>query len=289
MKIAFIGLGAMGYPMARHVARDYDVTVWNRTQKTAEKHAEEHGTRLAASLEACAGNEVVLTILPTSLVVDEIVDRLLPKMGKGALWIDCTSGDPVAARKTAARLADADIGFVDAPVSGGIPGAQAGTLTVMVGGTSENYERAGEVLETFGSRIVHVGESGAGDAVKAANNAMMGANMWMAAECLVTLKKLGINLESALEVLNSGSGRSFASESLIPSRILKGEWPLMFKLALHDKDIRIASSMAQAANASTPMLSLTAQLYTTALADLGDQADYVEVMKYAAKMNAEEW
>lgn len=289
MDISFIGLGAMGYPMAGHLTEDHDVLVWNRTAEVAEKHSEEHGSRVAESLEKCAENEIVVTILPTSDTVDLVVDRLIGKLRKGTLWIDSTSGDPVKSRRTAKRLEEKGIRFIDAPVTGGVNGAEAGELTVMVGGTSEDFVRAGAVLKTFGSRIVHVGEAGAGHAVKAANNAMLAANMWSAAECLLTLRKLGIDLKSALEVLNSASGRSFASEALLPSRVLDGEWPLSFRLALHEKDLRIADAMSRSERMSAPLLSLTTQLYTAATRNLGADADYVEVVKYLAKMNGEEW
>lgn len=289
MKISFIGLGAMGYPMAGHLARDHGLTVWNRTGEPAERHAAEFGSVVAETLEECAEAEIVVTVLPTSEVVESVVDKLLPRLKKGTLWIDSTSGDPVSSRRTGKRLAEKGIRFIDAPVTGGVPGALAGNLTVMVGGASEDYVQAGAILKSFGSRIVHVGETGAGHAVKAANNALLATNMWAAAECLVTLRKLGIDLKSALEVINSGSGRSYASEELLPSRILDGEWPLSFRLSLHEKDIRIAEAMSRSEKVSSPLLSLTTQLYTAAMRNLPSDADYVEVVKFAAKMNGEKW
>ncbi|HUO85674.1 MAG TPA: NAD(P)-dependent oxidoreductase, partial [Thermoanaerobaculia bacterium] len=210
MRVTFIGLGAMGYPMAGHAAKQHEVCVWNRTAGVAEGHAKEFGTRALPDLEACANSDVIVTVLPTSNEVDQVLETIFPRLKKGTLWIEGTSGDPVASRRTAKRLGEKGVGFVDAPVTGGVPGATAGTLTVMVGGSSEDFVRAGEVLKTFGSRIVHVGQAGAGHAVKAMNNAMMGANVWVAAECLLALKKLGIDLKKAMEVINSGSGRSFA-------------------------------------------------------------------------------
>ena len=289
MKISFIGLGAMGYPMAGHLVSDHDVVVWNRTASVAEQHAAEFGTKVAESLEDCADAEIIITILPTSDTVDTVVDTLIGRLKKGTLWIDATSGDPVKSRRTAGRLAEKDVAFIDAPVTGGTNGAAAGTLTVMVGGNSADYVRAGSVLKAFGSRIVHVGDLGAGHAVKAVNNAMLAANMWAAAECLLTLRKLGIDLKSAFEVLNSGSGRSFASETLLPPRLLEGDWPLTFRLKLHEKDVRIAEAMSHSERVSSPLLSLTTQLYTAAAKNLGADADYVEVVKYLARMNGEEW
>ena len=289
MKISFIGLGAMGYPMAGHLVEKHDVVVWNRTAEVALKHREQFGSRVAETLLKCADAEVIVTILPTSDVVDSIVDQLIGKVKKGTLWIDATSGDPVRSRKTAKRLEEKGIRFIDAPVTGGVNGAEAGELTVMVGGSSEDFVRAGAILQAFGSRIVHVGQAGAGHAVKAANNAMLAANMWAAAECLLTLKKLGIDLKSAFEVLSSGSGRSFALETLLPPRILEGDWPLTFRLSLHEKDVRIAEAMSRSERMSSPLLSLTTQLYVAANSNLPADADYVEVVKYLARMNGEEW
>ena len=273
MKIAFIGLGAMGYPMAGHLARHHEVTVWNRTGETAERHAAEHKTRRAASLGECAAADCIITILPTSREVDQIVDALIADVRPGALWIDATSGDPVASRVTAERLRARNIAFVDAPVTGGTPGAKAGTLSVMMGGSKEDAERARAVCEGFGKKIVHVGPVGAGHAIKVVTNSMMAANMLIAAEGLLSLKKAGFDMTTAFEVVNTSSGRSNVSENLLPSRIVGGEWPLVFKLALLDKDVRIAASVAHSQHLSTPMLALTSQLYTAALHQLGKDAD----------------
>lgn len=290
MKIAFLGLGAMGYPMAANLARHHEVTVWNRTTDVAHRHAAEHGTTLAESLQTCAGADAVISIVPTSAEVDGLVTTLLESgLRKGTLWLDMTSGDPMSSRKIAARLAEREVEFVDAPVTGGTPGAQAGTLTIMIGGSSAGFERARPICESMGQRIVHVGDVGAGHAVKAVNNAMLAANMWVAAEGLLALQKLGLDIGKALEVINSGSGRSNASENLLPSRILGGEWPLTFKLALLDKDVRIASAMAHGEHLASPMIALTSHLFTAALRELGPDADYIDVARYLSRMNRMKW
>jgi 3-hydroxyisobutyrate dehydrogenase len=289
MKIAFIGLGAMGYPMARHLAREHDVVVWNRTPEKAERHAREHGTTCVADLASCAEAETIITILPTSAEVDEIVDRLLPHLQPGTLWIDATSGDPNVSRLTAARLAERGVEFVDAPVTGAVVGAENATLTIMVGGTAQNFERAREVLRLNGKTIIHVGEPGAGHAIKVLTNSIMGATVWITSECLLLARELGIDMKTALEVTNAGSGRSNASENLLPMRLRDHQWPLVFKLAHHDKDIRIAASLSHQQHASTPMLALTQHLFTSALKQLGDEADYIEVAKVIAAMNGTSW
>lgn len=289
MKIAFIGLGAMGFPMARHLAKEHDVTVWNRTREKAERHAREHGTTLASDLSDCANAEAIVTMLPTSKEVDEIVDRLLPHVKKGTLWIDATSGDPNVSRETAKRLTEKGVEFVDAPVTGAIVGAENATLTIMIGGSAENFARAKDVLRLNGKTIIHVGDIGAGHAIKVLTNSIMGATVWITSECLLLAKQLGIDIKTALEVTNAGSGRSNASENLLPMRLRDHNWPLVFKLAHHDKDIRIAASLAHQQHASTPMLALTQQLFSASLNQLGENADYIEVARIVAKMNGTSW
>ena len=289
MKIAFIGLGAMGFPMARHLSKQHELIVWNRTGEKAERHAREHGTRVAADLAECAAAEVVITMLPTSREVDEIVDKLSADLRRGTLWIDATSGDPNVSPQTAVRLATKGVAFVDAPVTGATVGAENATLTIMVGGAPEDFARAKPILEICGKKIIHVGPVGAGHAIKVLTNTIMGATVWITSECLLLAKRFGIDLKTALEVTNSGSGRSNASENLLPMRLVEGKWPLVFKLLHHDKDIRIAASIAHQQHASTPMLALTQHLFTASLNQLGEGADYIEVAKVIAQMNGTTW
>jgi 3-hydroxyisobutyrate dehydrogenase len=289
VKIGFIGLGAMGFPMARHLAKEHEVIVWNRTREKAERHSREYGTKLAKDLADTAAADVIITMLPTSSEVDEIVDKLLPHVRRGTLWIDATSGDPNVSRETAKRLAAKGVDFVDAPVTGAIVGAENATLTIMIGGSKDAFERAKDVLRLNGKTIIHAGDIGAGHAIKVLTNSIMGATVWITSECMLLAKKLGIDIKTALAVTNAGSGRSNASENLLPMRLADGKWPLVFKLAHHDKDIRIAASLAHQQHASTPLLALTSQLYTASLNELGDKADYIEVAKIVAKMNNFEW
>ncbi len=289
MKIAFIGLGAMGFPMARHLAKEHDVLVWNRTREKAERHASEHGTTLAKDLADCASADVIITILPTSKEVDEIVDQLEEHLKPGTLWIDATSGDPNVSRITAQRLQAREIAFVDAPVTGAVVGAENATLTIMIGGSAEDFERAREILRVNGKTLIHVGPVGAGHAIKVLTNTIMGATVWITSECMLLAKQYGIDMKTALEVTNAGSGRSNASENLLPMRLRDGKWPLVFKLQHHDKDIRIAASIAHQQHASTPMLALTQHLFSAALHQLGDGADYIDVAKVIARMNDTSW
>ena len=289
MKIGFIGLGAMGFPMARHLAKEHEVLVWNRTAEKAQRHAREHGSHAVSELRDVAGADVIISMLPTSAEVDEVVEKITPALRKGTLWIDATSGDPNVSRETACRLAGLGVDFVDAPVTGAIVGAENATLTIMMGGSDEAVARAKEVLRLNGKTLIHVGQVGAGHAIKVLTNSIMGATVWITSECLLLAKQLGIDVKTALAVTNAGSGRSNASENLLPMRLAEGKWPLVFKLQHHDKDIRIAAKLAHQQHASTPMLALTSQLFTAALHELGEGADYIEVAKIVAKMNGASW
>jgi 3-hydroxyisobutyrate dehydrogenase len=283
-RVAFLGLGAIGAPMARHLARRYDLAVWNRTTSRAVAFASMHhgASQARTPREAAAGRDIVITCLPTSNEVEQILDGpdgLLAGLQRGALVVDCTSGDPDGSRRIAARLATAGVGFIDAPVSGGVSGAEQGTLTVMCGGSAADVEKARPVLEAFGKKIVHCGDVGAGDAIKAVNNAMLAVHIWAAAEGLSALTKSGVDAKVALDVINSSSGRSNTSENLFPERVMTRAFPRTFRLALLDKDLRIAADFARAQKVSSPLLQLTSELFRAARLALGEEADHVEAVK----------
>jgi 3-hydroxyisobutyrate dehydrogenase len=186
MPIAFLGLGAIGRPMAARIAlADKSLTVWNRTPARAEAFATEHGVHAVATPAAAAkGADVVFTCFPTSNDVASIVDGptgLLAGVARNTVLVDCTSGDPATSRRIAARLAEHGVHYLDAPVSGGVSGAEKGILTVMVGGDAAVLERVMPVLRYFGQKIVHCGDVGAGAALKAGNNALLAIHIWATA------------------------------------------------------------------------------------------------------------
>jgi 3-hydroxyisobutyrate dehydrogenase len=281
--LAFAGLGAIGAPMAAHLAEGGTLTVWNRTTAVADRFAARHRARVAATpREAAASAEIVVTCLPTSREVEAVLegpDGLLAGFRRGALLIDCTSGDPAGSRRIAARLAERGIGFVDAPVSGGTNGAEAGTLAVMVGGEAAAFTRARPVLERFGRRIEHVGPVGAGHALKSVNNALLAVNILAAGEGLAALVKAGVPAATALEIVNASSGRSFVTETLIPERVLTGAWPVTFRLALLAKDVGIARGLLRETGVEGPVLDRAGELMDQARAALGEQADYLEAIR----------
>lgn len=284
LKVTFLGLGAIGAPMAAHLAgAPFDLTVWNRTGETARAFAEEHGVYAAQTpADAVREAEVVVICVPSSREVVLLFEGeagLSPALREGSLVIDCTSGDPATSRRIAADLASRRISFIDAPVSGGVKGAVAGTLTVMCGGTEHDIERARPVLEAFGKRIIRCGDVGAGDAVKAMNQALLAIHIWSAGEALAALARLGVRAEVALDVINGSSGRSNASENLFPERVIGRAFPRTFKIALLDKDVGIASAIVEETGISAPMIELAARLFAEAHAELGEEADHVEAVR----------
>ncbi|MBI2407524.1 MAG: NAD(P)-dependent oxidoreductase [Gemmatimonadetes bacterium] len=287
--VAFLGLGAIGTPMARHLAiPEFSLAVWNRTPAKAAAFAAAHPARAAATpADAVRGAAFVVTCLPISRDVESLLegpDGLLAGMAKGTLLIDCTSGDPATSQRIAARLAERGIGFIDAPVSGGVIGAENGKLTIMVGGDDALLQRAMPVLKAMGEKIVHCGAVGAGDALKAVNNAMLAVHIWSAAEGLLALSRAGVKPSVALDVINASSGRSNSSMNLFPERVLTRAFPRTFRLALLDKDIGIAAQVARDEKVPSPLIQLTAELFRAAHLALGEEADHVEAVKYLEQM-----
>lgn len=284
MKVAFLGLGAIGTPMARHLAQPpFELAVWNRTAAKARTFAAEHPARAASTPAAAAhGARVVVTCLPTSRDVESLLggaDGLLAGLGRGATLVDCTSGDPAGSERIAARLAERGVTYLDAPVSGGVAGAERGALTIMCGGDAAVLEGARPVLAAFGEKIVHCGAVGTGAALKAVNNALLALHIWSTAEGLAVLVRAGVSPTVALDVINVSSGRSNASMNLIPQRVLTRAFPRTFRLALLDKDVGIAASVARERRVPSPVLQLTAELFAAAHAELGEEADHVEAVK----------
>lgn len=291
LPVAFLGLGAIGAPMARHLAGPpFALAVWNRTTETAARFAAATGARHALTpADAARGAAVVVTCLPVSRDVEALLDGpdgLLAGLAPGAVVVDCTSGEPAGSRRIAERLAAHGVAFVDAPVSGGVSGAERGALTVMVGGDAAVLERVRPVLAAFGQKIVHCGPVGAGDALKSVNNALLATAVWATAEGLAALEKAGVRADVALEVINASSGRSFSSEQLYPERVLTRAFPRTFRLALLDKDVGIAAGVAREQRVTAPILQLTAELFRLAHVELGEEADHVEAARVVERWAA---
>ncbi|EPG37853.1 NAD(P)-dependent oxidoreductase [Acinetobacter colistiniresistens] len=275
--VAFIGLGAMGYRMAAHLPKYFEkVYVWNRNFSKAEQHATEYGTT-AVELAQAVQADVIFSCLPTSDDVEKLIEDVSIK--SGAIWIDCTSGVPETARRLAEKLKVQNIDFLDAPVSGQTVGAENATLTVMVGGDVNAFERAYPAMAAVGKLIQHVGESGAGFAVKAINNMLLAVNLWSVAEGFSTLKAHGVNLDAALNCINASSGKSLVTETIFPQRVLSREFPVTFGLPLLAKDTGIALDLVKDAKLPAPILSLTQSLIQAANLTAEADSDFSAAVK----------
>jgi 3-hydroxyisobutyrate dehydrogenase len=279
-RVGFIGLGAIGRPMARHAVQKLGAAVWNRTVERSRAFAAETGATVAPSAaDLVRGADVVMTCLPTSREVREVVDSTGSAWRDGQLLIDLTSGDPATSREIAALLARRGVGFVDAPVSGGTSGAEAGTLTVMLGGEPRWAEQARQLVAAFATTIVHVGPVGTGHALKAINNALLAVGIQAAGEGLAALVKLGVPASKALEVINASSGRSNVTENLIPQRVVSRAWPRTFRLALLDKDLGIAVDVLRQTGVPGEAIVMAKRVFAAGRKELGEEADHVELVK----------
>ena len=275
--VAFIGLGAMGYRMAAHLPKQFEnVLVWNRNFDKAKQHATEYGTQ-AVMLEQAVQADIIFSCLPTSADVDAILDQVHIKLG--AIWVDCTSGVPEAARLQAEKLKLKNVAFLDAPVSGQTIGAENATLTFMVGGDKEAFQSALLAMQTLGTLIKHVGDSGSGFAVKAVNNMLLAVHLCAAAEGFTTLKAHGVNLNEALECINASSGKSGVTENVLPQRVFNRSFPLTFALPLLAKDTGIAVDLVRDAKLSAPVIGLTQSLIQAANDSLDVESDFSAAVK----------
>jgi 2-hydroxy-3-oxopropionate reductase len=263
-RIAFIGLGIMGMPMAVNLVRaGHDVTGHNRSPAKTAKFAEQGGTAADSVRDAVANAEFVITMLPDSPDVEAVADDVLT--ASGALWIDMSTIAPATARDVAARAADAGLRALDAPVSGGEQGAIDGTLSVMVGGEADDVENARPLLDVLGATIVHVGPSGAGQTVKAANQLIVAGTLGLVAEALTLLDAHGVDLTPAVEVLSGGLAGSAVLERK-SGGMLRHEFAPGFRIDLHHKDLGIALGSAREAGVPLPLGAVVAQLMAAARA-----------------------
>jgi 3-hydroxyisobutyrate dehydrogenase len=282
-RAAFIGLGAMGWHMASHLPKTgLDVLVWNRNFDKAVLHAESFGTQ-AAAIEDAVQADFIFSCLPTSADVEQLIAAHPPKAG--SIWIDCTSGVPESAQRLSQQLKAFGSIYLDAPVSGQTIGAERGTLTVMIGGDAAAFEQAKPVIGAFAGLIEHVGESGAGFAVKAVNNTLMAAHLWALAEGLTLLKSKQVDLASALNCINHSSGKSSMSENIMAQRVLNRRFDKTFALDLLQKDIGIAVSMIAEENLQLPAMHLVQQQFGLIEKPYAQQLDFSAAVQSLEQIN----
>ncbi len=262
MKIAFIGLGNMGAPMAANLVKAGHEVVGFDTMARPE------GLALAASAaEAARGADVVITMLPNGAILRAVAAQVIPAMTAGAVLCDCSTVDVDSARAVAEQAAAAGLGALDAPVSGGVGGATAGTLTFMVGGTDAAFAKVQPLFAVMGQKAVHCGGAGAGQSAKICNNMILGVTMIATCEAFALADKLGLDRQKMFDVVSTSSGYSWTMNAYTPAPGVGAKSPADngykpgFAAELMLKDLRLSQQAAASADADTPMGQLAAALY----------------------------
>ncbi|WBU37461.1 NAD(P)-dependent oxidoreductase [Homoserinibacter sp. YIM 151385] len=281
VRIGFIGLGRMGTPMAgRLIAGGHEVLGFDLAEAAREQLARAGGQPVGTAAEAAAA-ELVILMLPDSGVVEAVLGdaAVATALAAGSVVIDMSSSEPLRTRALAEELGARGIALVDAPVSGGVRGAEEGRLTIMVGGEDEVVARVEPVLALLG-RVVRAGGIGAGHAVKALNNLMSATHLWATSEAMIAGQRFGLDPEVVLSIVNGSSGRSGSTDNKWPNFILPGSYDSGFGLRLMLKDMRIATRLAEAVGV-TPALGLQAvEHWAAAAEELDPAADHTEIARW---------
>ncbi len=263
MKVGFIGLGNMGGPMAANLARaGHEVTGFDLVAEAPE------GVEMADSAAAAAqGAEVVITMLPNGAILRAVAEEIVPVMDKGAVLADCSTVDVESAREVATQAEAAGLLSVDAPVSGGVGGAQGGTLTFMAGGSEEAFNKVAPLFDIMGQKAVHCGDAGAGQSAKICNNMILGATMIVTCEAFALADKLGLDRQKMFDVVSTSSGYSWTMNAYTPAPGVGATSPADngykpgFASELMLKDLRLSQQAAEAVDADTPMGAAATALY----------------------------
>ncbi len=289
-RIGFIGLGNMGGGMAANLAKaGHDVRAFDLSADALERARAAGCLPMGSAAAVAEGAEAIVTMLPAGAHVEQVYqEALFGAASPATLLIDCSTIDVATAKRVAAAAAARGLAAVDAPVSGGIAAANAGTLTFMVGGTDLDFARAHDVLSHMGKAVIHAGESGAGQAAKICNNMLLGATMVATCEAFLLAEKLGLSAEKFYAISSVSSGQSWSMTSYCPvpgvgpETPADGDYQGGFAVALMLKDLKLAAQAAAEAGAQTPMGGRAAELYQ-AFADAGQGGlDFSAIIKHLA-------
>ena len=287
--IGFIGLGLMGRPMAKNLLKaGFKLTVHSRSRRPMDELAALGATPAASPRDVAAASEVVITMVPDAPDVEAVVmgpDGILAGAGAkpGLIHVDMSTISPVATRRIAEMERKAGVTHLDAPVSGGTVGAEAGTLSIMVGGDEAAFDACQPIFAAMGKKITYMGPSGAGQTTKACNQIMTGGIYAVMAEALVLAAKSGLDPAKVVDVLSSGAARCWALEVRAP-KILKRELNPGFKASMQYKDLNIVAETARAEGVPTPVTALVREMYSAMLAAGDGELDNSAVVTVWEKM-----
>lgn len=281
-KVAVIGLGNMGQPMAACLSRaGYKVTGFDSSTEARSRFGAAGGVAAASVAEALAGAAVVITLLPDGKIVRAAIEGMKPHLTPGTVIIDMSSSAPVGTKTLGEELIAAGFEFIDAPVSGGVKRAIDGTLAIMAGGDNRTIDRAEPVLQAMGKSVFRTGPLGSGHAAKALNNYVSAAGLAAAAEAVAIAERFGIDPNTLVDVLNASTGRNNSTENKLKQFVISGKFNSGFSLALMAKDIRTADELAHQLDVPAPLADEVAAQWDAALKMLGSSADHTEIGRYS--------
>ncbi|MCA3362719.1 MAG: NAD(P)-dependent oxidoreductase [Roseomonas sp.] len=285
-RIAFVGIGNMGWPMAANLVKaGFEVTVCDVVPGRAASFASETGAKAATTpAEAASGADCVVMIVPTSKQVGEAVEAMLPSLKPGMLVIDVTSGQPGRTREIAAMLAGHGVAMIDCPVSGGVPRAKSGQLAIMVGGPAAEIDRAEPVLKAMGTSIYRCGDIGAGQAMKALNNLVSAGGYLIGIEALLIGQRFGLDPTTMVDVLNASSGMNNSTQKKFKEYVLSRRFDAGFGLDLMVKDLSIALEVGRETTTPAPFSALCRELWLAASTSLGPGVDHTALAKMLEQM-----
>jgi len=280
-KIGFIGLGAMGVPMSQRLLEaDYPLAVYDIRKEAVEAIVKKGAKGAASSKEVAEQCGKVITIVPNSDAVEQVVfgaDGLLEGMKAGSILIEMTSAYPPSTLKVNQALAARGANMIDAPVSGGVVGAVAGTLSVMVGGDEKIFESCRPILSVLGKNLFYIGKTGFGHALKAINNFLSATTLAATSEAIILASRMGISPQRAVEVLQVSTGRSYATELKIPKFVLPRTFNSGFTLELMHKDLNTVTRMAREYKVPMLLANLVQELYGYSLAHGDKKTDHTAI------------
>ena len=289
-KVGFIGLGNMGMPMAQNLLKAaHAVTGFDLNVDATERLAASGGNTANSIADACKAAEVVITMLPAGEQVREVylgAGGVLATVERETLLIDSSTIDVATAREVAQAARDKALAMVDAPVSGGVAGAEAASLTFMVGGDDAAFERARPLLETMGKTVVHAGGPGNGQAAKICNNMILGASMIVVSEAFLLAEKLGLEAQKLFDISSKSSGQCWSMTSycpvpgLVPTSPANRDYKAGFTAAMMLKDLKLAQAAARATRATTPLGAGAAAVYERFIESGDSSVDFSGIIRY---------
>ena len=290
LKVGYIGLGIMGKPIAKNIMKaGYPMVVYNRSRAAVDELAETGAEPASNPAEVAKKADVIFTNLPDSPDVELVAlgkEGIIEGCHEGLIFVDNSTIKPAVARKIANELGKKGVLCLDAPVSGGDVGAQKGTLTIMVGGPKEAVDKARPILEAMGEKITHVGESGAGQITKAANQIMVAAQMVAMGELLILAKKAGADPQKVVEAIRGGAAQCWALDHK-PQRLFKGNREPGFKAYMQTKDLNIVMDTAREYGSTLPMTAINTQLFSAMLKMGMEELDNSAVIGVIEKLSGE--